>query len=73
MKCTAPVILVMAENVSQVVVAFELDGLRFESNNTKLTVVPNPRFNKFQRVYVLQGNSLILQVIISGRQDVIIY
>ena len=63
----------MAENVSQVVVAFELDGLRFESNNTKLTVVPNPRFNKFERVYVLQGKSLILQVIISGRQYVIIY
>ena len=73
MKCTAPVILAMAENVSQVVVAFELDGLRFESNNTKLTVVPNPRFNKFERVYVLQGKSLILQVIISGRQYVIIY
>ena len=63
----------MAENVSQVVVAFELDGLRFESNNTKLTVVPNPRFNKFEHVYVLKGKSLILQVIISGRQYVIIY
>lgn len=73
MKCTAPVILAMAEKVSQVVVAFELDGLRFESNNTKLTVVPNPRFNKFEHVYVLQGKSLILQVIISGRQYVIIY
>ncbi|XP_067039234.1 plexin A3-like isoform X3 [Acropora muricata] len=61
MTCTAPIILVMAENVSQVVVAFELDGLSFKSNNRKLTVVPNPKFNKFERVYVLFGNSLILQ------------
>lgn len=73
MTCRAPRIPVMAENVSQVVAAFKLDGLSFESNNTKLTVVPNPWFEKFERVYVLQGNSLILQVIISGRQDVTIY
>ncbi|KAK2550072.1 Plexin-A4 [Acropora cervicornis] len=63
MTCRAPRIPVMAENVSQVVAAFKLDGLSFESNNTKLTVVPNPRFEKFERVYVLQGNSLILQAV----------
>ena len=73
MTCRAPPIPFMTGNVSQVVVSFILDGLSFESNNTKLTVIPNPSFKTFERDYVLRGSSLILQVIISGRQDVIIH
>lgn len=61
MICRAPPIPVITGNVSQVVASFILDGVNFESNNTKLTLIPNPDFKKFPDDYVLQGASLILQ------------
>ena len=68
MICRAPPVLVSTGNVSQVVASFILDGVNFESNNTKLTLIPNPDFKTFPDDYVLHGASLILQVIFLGQQ-----
>ena len=63
MICPAPKVPVLKGNASEVLVAFILDAVNLQSNYTKLTMIPNPEFKPFDGVHVLQGDSLILEVL----------
>ena len=64
MRCQSPVVQGLLGNVSQVEAQFLMDGgVKLLSNYTKLTMTPDPYFERFgDGVYVLKTRNLILEV-----------
>ena len=63
MVCHSPKVPDFTGNVSQVVAAFILDAVKIQSNLTTVTMIPDPKFIRFEDVYELKEDNLILEVL----------
>ena len=63
MICHSPEVPDLTGNVSQVVAAFILDAVKIQSNLTTVTMIPDPKFIRFEDVYELKEDKLILEVL----------
>ena len=63
MICHSPEVPDLTGNVSQVVAAFILDAVKIQSNLTTVTMIPDPKFIRFEDVYELKEDNLILEVL----------
>ena len=63
MVCYSPEVPDFTGNVSQVVAAFILDAVKIQSNLTTVTMIPDPKFIRFEDVYELKEGNLILEVL----------
>ena len=63
MVCHSPEVPDFTGNVSQVVAAFILDAVKIQSNLTTVTMIPDPKFIRFEDVYELKEDNLILEVL----------
>ena len=62
MVCHSPEVPDFTGNVSQVMAAFILDAVKIQSNLT-VTMIPDPKFIRFEDVYELKEDNLILEVL----------
>lgn len=63
MVCHSPEVPDFTGNVSQVMAAFILDAVKIQSNLTTVTMIPDPKFIRFEDVYELKEDNLILEVL----------
>ena len=63
MVCHSPEVPDFTGNVSQVVAAFILDAVKVQSNLTTVKMIPDPKFIRFEDVYELKEDNLILEVL----------
>lgn len=63
MVCHSPEVPDFTGNVSQVMAAFILDAVKIQSNLKTVTMIPDPKFIRFEDVYELKEDNLILEVL----------